>query len=191
MPKPILTLMNNLQLQERTIQDKFALIQLETDEIIEENESLAKRTRAFGRYRPWAIGIGYRGVYHHLPKDKQPTAEVQAEATRKQSGNLQPHARAARKNGRGKKSQNKNGFPKNCMMAYWVKCWAFDWCWADLNERNDPGAIEQRAELIVKLQELEEEIRTISHELNASAYQKGAQLYPFHARFNGNRSKIL
>jgi signal transduction histidine kinase len=41
-----------------------------------------------------------------------------------------------------------------------------------LNERNDPAAIEQRAELIVKLQELEEEIRTISHELNASAYEK-------------------
>ena len=30
-----------------------------------------------------------------------------------------------------------------------------------LNERNDASAIEQRAELIVKLQELEEEIRTI------------------------------
>ncbi len=41
-----------------------------------------------------------------------------------------------------------------------------------LNERTDPAAVEQREELIGKLQELEEEIRTISHELNASAYQK-------------------
>ncbi|MBT8239072.1 MAG: two-component sensor histidine kinase, partial [Croceitalea sp.] len=41
-----------------------------------------------------------------------------------------------------------------------------------LNERNDEASMQQRAELIEKLRDLEEEIRTISHELNQSAYEK-------------------
>ena len=41
-----------------------------------------------------------------------------------------------------------------------------------LNEREDQASIDQRAALIEKLRDLEEEIRTISHELNHAAYKK-------------------
>ena len=41
-----------------------------------------------------------------------------------------------------------------------------------LNERNDEAAIKQRAEIIEKSRAVEEEMRTISHELNDAAYQK-------------------
>ena len=41
-----------------------------------------------------------------------------------------------------------------------------------LNEMVDEKSVEQRAELIEKLRDTEEEIRTISHELNNASYQK-------------------
>ena len=41
-----------------------------------------------------------------------------------------------------------------------------------LNERDDEQAVEQRAELIEKLQGVEEEIRTMSHELSDAAYNQ-------------------
>src|SRR5690606_8569627 len=40
-----------------------------------------------------------------------------------------------------------------------------------LNEREDPDSVERRAQILEKLRDVEEEIRTISHELNHASYQ--------------------
>ena len=41
-----------------------------------------------------------------------------------------------------------------------------------LNKRNTPEAVAQRSEVIAELQDVQEEVRAISHELSHSAYQK-------------------
>ncbi len=169
--KAYFDLNEQLQLQERAIQDKFARIQMETDEIIEENESLAKRTQLLGGI---AIGLLVLGIGVFTIISQRISNQRLKFQKKQQENNQEIYNLMLAQHGKmeeGKKSEQKR-VSEELHDGILGQMLGIRLVLSGLNERNDPGAIEQRAELIVKLQELEEEIRTISHELNASAYQK-------------------
>ncbi|MEM1258167.1 MAG: ATP-binding protein [Bacteroidota bacterium] len=169
--KAYFDLNEQLQLQERTIQDKFARIQMETDEIIEENESLAKRTQLLGGI---AVGLLILGIGVFTIISQRISNQRLKFQQKQQESNQEIYNLMLAQHGKmeeGKKSEQKR-VSEELHDGILGQMLGIRLVLSGLNERNDPPAIEQRAELIVKLQELEEEIRTISHELSASAYEK-------------------
>ena len=169
--KAYFDLSEKLQMQERNLQDKFALIQLETDEIIEENASLTKRTEVLGGISLGllVLGIGiFTIVSQRISNQKLRFKEKQQESNQEIYGlMLAQHGKMEE----GKKLEQKR-MSEELHDGILGQMLGIRLILSGLNERNDPSAIEQRSELIVKLQELEEEIRTISHELNTAAYLK-------------------
>ncbi len=169
--KAYFNLSEKLHLEERTIQDKFARIQMETDQIIEKNESLAKRTQLLA-----GISIGLLviciGIFVII---SQRISNQRLKFNQKQQeSNQEIYSLMLAQHGKmeeGKKSEQKR-VSEELHDGILGQMLGIRLVLSGLNERDDPSAIEQRAELIVKLQELEEEIRTISHELSAAAYKK-------------------
>jgi len=160
-----------LQMQERTIQDKFARIQMETDEILKENEFLARRTQLLAGV---AIGLLLLGIGVFIIISQRNSNQRLKFKQKQQENNQEIYNLMLAQHGKmeeGKKSEQKR-VSEELHDGILGQMLGIRLVLSGLNERNDPAAIEQRAELIVKLQELEEEIRTISHELNASAYEK-------------------
>lgn len=169
--KAYFELNNKLQLQERTIQDKFALIQLETEEVKQENESLAKSNELLGGIAVGLLILGI-GVFTIISQriSNQRLKFKQKEQTKNQeiyNLMLSQHGKIEE----GKKSEQKR-VSEELHDGILGQLLGIRLILSGLNERSDEAAMEQRGELIVKLQEVEEEIRTISHELNASAYKK-------------------
>jgi len=165
------TLSENLLRKERAIQDKFARITLETDEVIEENVSLAKQ-------REVLIGLGIGIVLLGLGafiiiiqrnnnqklKFKQSQQETNQEIYNlmlSQQGKFQE----------GKQLEQKR-ISEEIHDGILGQMLGIRLILSGLNERKDEPAIAQRAELIEKIRGVEEEMRTISHELNNAAYKK-------------------
>ena len=169
--KAYFELNDQLQMQERSIQDKFARIQMETDEIIEENESLAKRAQWLAGI---TLGLLILGVGIVIIISQRISNQRLKFEQKQQESNQEIYSLMLAQHGKmeeGKKTEQKR-VSEELHDGILGQMLGIRLILSGLNERNDPSAIEQRAELIVKLQELEEEIRTISHELNAAAYEK-------------------
>lgn len=169
--KAYFTLSEKLHLEERAIQDKFARIQMETDEIMEENEALAKRTELLAGI---AIGLLVLGIGVFTIISQRISNQRLKFEQRQQESNQEIYSLMLKQHGKmeeGKKSEQKR-VSEELHDGILGQMLGIRLILSGLNERNDPSAVEQRGELIEKLQELEEEIRTISHELNASAYEK-------------------
>ena len=169
--KAYFDLNEKLQLQERAIQDKFARIQMETDEVIEENEALAKRTQLMTGV---AIGLLILGIGIFTIISQRISNQRLKFQQKQQENNQEIYNLMLAQHGKmeeGKKSEQKR-VSEELHDGVLGQMLGIRLILSGLNERDDPSAIAQRSELIEKLQELEEEIRTISHELNASAYEK-------------------
>lgn len=169
--KAYFDLTEELQDKERTIQDKFARIRMKTDEIIEENESLAKQKELYAGIALilLVLGIGiFTIVSQRVNNEKLKFNQKQQESNHEiYNLMLSQHGKLEE----GKKSEKKR-ISEELHDGVLGQMLGIRLILSGLNERNDKAAIEQRAELIQKLQELEEEVRTISHELNESAYEK-------------------
>ncbi|MEM1339154.1 MAG: sensor histidine kinase [Bacteroidota bacterium] len=169
--KAYFDLNEKLQLQERNIQDKFARIQMETDEIIEEKEFLERRTALLGGI---AMGLLVLGVGIFTIISQRISNQRLKFKQKQQESNQEIYNLMLAQHGKleeGKKSEQKR-VSEELHDGILGQMLGIRLVLSGLNERTDATAIEQREELIGKLQELEEEIRTISHELNAAAYQK-------------------
>ena len=169
--KAYFDLNEQLQLQERNMQDKFARIRLETDEVIEKNVSLSKRTELLAGV---AIGLLILGIGIFTIISQRVSNQELKFKQKQQESNQEIYGLMLAQHGKmeeGKKSEQKR-VSEELHDGILGQMLGIRLILSGLNERNDASAIEQRAELIVKLQELEEEIRTISHELNAAAYSK-------------------
>lgn len=162
---------NTLHQNERAIQDKFARIRMETDEIIGENRTLAKQREIFMGIGLILLigGIGLFTIVSQRIRNQKLLFNQKQQESNQEIYNLMLSQQG--KMEEGKKSEKKR-ISEELHDGILGQMLGIRLILSGLNERTDVTAIEQRAELIQKLQELEEEIRMISHELNASAYQK-------------------
>ncbi len=164
-------LSEKLQQQERTIQDKFARIEMETDEVIEKNESLAKQKETLIGI---AIGLLLLGLGTFIIISQRANNQKLKFQQSQQESNQEIYNLMLSQQGKfqeGKQLEQKR-ISQEIHDGILGQMLGIRLILSGLNERNDESAITQRAELIEKLRELEEEIRTISHELNSAAYKK-------------------
>lgn len=165
------TLNDSLQTQERNIRDKFARIEMETDEIIEENEVLSRQIQTWIGI---AIGLLLFGTAifvirtQRINNQKLKFKQKQQESNQ-EIYNLMLSQQAKFQEGKQLEQKRVSEELHDGILGQML---GIRLILSGLNERDDEAAVTQRAELIEKLQELEEEIRTISHELNDASYQK-------------------
>ncbi|RNC89873.1 MAG: hypothetical protein ED555_10495 [Allomuricauda sp.] len=164
-------LSESLQNQERNIRDKFARIQMETDEVIKENEALARQKQLW-LYAAVAILLFALAIYiivAQRAKNQKLRFEQEQQESDQKIYNLMLSQQAKFQEGKQMEQKRVSEELHDGILGQML---GIRLILSGLNERNDESAIVQRAELIEKLQELEEEIRTISHELNEASYQK-------------------
>lgn len=165
------TLNEELQQQEREIQDKFARIRLETDEIIEENEDLIKDRKLLTGI---AIGLLILGISVIVIISQKVSNQRLKFKQKQQESNQEIYNLMLSQQGKleeGKKTEQKR-ISEELHDGVLGQLLGIRLFFGGLNERSDPDAVSQREELLEKMRDVEEEIRTISHELNEAAYQK-------------------
>lgn len=169
--KAYFKLTDSLQQQERRIRDKFGRIQMETDEVIQENEALAKQSQTWSLVAAILLLFGitiFTLITLRIKNQKLKFEKKQQESNQEiynlmlaQQGKIQE----------GKQLEQKR-ISEEIHDGILGEMLGIRLILSGLNEQHDEAAIAQRAELIDKLQELEEELRSISHELNDASYQK-------------------
>ena len=169
--KSYFELSDRLQLQERSMQDKFARIQLETDEIIAENVVLSERTK---KLFALILGLSLIGLAIFIIIIQRSRNVKLRFRQRQQEADEEIYNLMLAQHGKmeeGKKAEQKR-VSEELHDGVLGQMLGIRLVLSGLNERDDESAILQRANLIGKLQDVEEEIRIISHELSDSAYKK-------------------
>lgn len=169
--KAYFALNDRLTSEERSIQEKFARIQFETDEKEELNAKLAKQKELLAGI---AIGLLLLGVGALIIiTQRVSNQKLRFEKTQQDSNQEIFNLMLAQKGKleEGKKSEQLR-ISEELHDGILGQMLGIRLILSGLNERDDEEAILQRAELIDKLQELEEEIRVISHELNEESFKK-------------------
>ncbi|MEA1787361.1 tetratricopeptide repeat protein [Arenibacter sp. GZD96] len=162
---------DSLQQEERRVRDKFARISFETDEVLQNNQLLAKQRELWS----W-IAIGSmllsvafvviidqrrRNLKLQFQRQQQETNEEIFELMLAQKGKLEEGKHIEQQ----RVSEELHDNILSQMLGIRLML-------SGLNNKTDAASIEKRAALIKKSQQLEEEIRTISHELHAASLQK-------------------
>ncbi|NNL10035.1 MAG: hypothetical protein HKP38_12505 [Croceitalea sp.] len=161
----------DLHQQERLVQDKFARIRMETDEILVQNEILTRQRIILAII---TLGLLVFGIAVFIIVNQRVLNQKLRFGQKQQESNQEIYNLMLSQYGKmeeGKKLEQKR-VSEELHDGILGQMLGIRLVLSGLNERNDEASMQQRAELIEKLRDLEEEIRTISHELNQSAYEK-------------------
>ncbi len=160
-----------VQEEERTKRDKFGRIRMETDDIIEENKILTQEKQIWILSSTLMLLFGVTAfiiISLYISNNRLKFKQRQQESNQEiynlmlaQQGKLQEGKQMAQK----RISEELHDGILGEMLGIRLML-------SGLNDREDQASMEQRAMFIEKLQAVEEEIRTISHELNNEAYKK-------------------
>ncbi len=166
-----ISLNDSLQEEERQVRDKFARIRFETDEYIAENETLASEKRLWAgiALAIFLLAASAFIMFDQRAKNQKLRFQQAQQAANQEIFNLMLAQKE--KVEEGKKSEQKriseelhDGVLGRMMGSRMVL--------TGLNKKNDQDAEAQRKKAIDALQDVEKEIRAISHELSDAAYQK-------------------
>lgn len=165
------TLNDSLQIQERQIRDKFARIRFETDEFIAENEVLAREKQLWTGIAASLIMLGFAGfiIINQRVKNRNLKFRQAQQASNQEIFNLM--LAQGEKVEEGKKMEQKR-VSEELHDGVLGKMLGARMMLIGLNKKTDPEAIAERAKAISILQDVEGEVRSISHELSHAAYQK-------------------
>ncbi|MEM7382252.1 MAG: ATP-binding protein, partial [Bacteroidota bacterium] len=166
-----INLNDSLQQAERQIRDKFARIRFETDEFIAENELLARQRQlwigiALGLF---LLAVLIFVIIRQRVRNQKLQFEQQQQQTNEEIFNLMLSQN--QKIEEGKQSEQKR-ISEELHDGILGQMNGIRMVLLGLNKKTDNSAVSMRSQAIEKLQQVQEEIRTISHELNDSAYQK-------------------
>ncbi len=166
-----INLNDSLQMQERKIRDKFARIQFETDEFIAENVSLARQRQlwigiATGLF---LLAIAIFIIIDQRSKNQKLKFERQQQEANQEIFDLM--LSTSQKVEEGKHNEQKR-ISEELHDGVLGQMNGVRMVLLGLNKKSDENSVAMRSEAIEKLQDVQEEIRTISHELSDAAYQK-------------------
>lgn len=176
--KKFTTLNDSLQKEERKHQNKFARIRFETDEFIAENVELESEKEVLSKQKQiWtgiAIGFFLLGlavyiIINQRVKNQRLRFDQQQQANNQEIFNLmlmqkQKVDEVKRLEQKRISEELHDGVLGKMLGARMVL--------TGLNKRATEEAIKEKSKALGSLQEIEHEIRSISHELSHSAYQK-------------------
>ncbi len=166
-----ITLNDNLQEEERQVRNKFARIRFETDEYIAENELLTSEKQLWTgiALAVFLLGASAIVIFDQRAKNQKLRFQQEQQAANQEIFNLMLAQK--QKEEEGKKSEQKriseelhDGVLGSMMGARMVL--------TGLNKKSDSEAENQRKKAIDALQDVEKEVRAISHKLSHAAYQK-------------------
>ncbi len=157
--------------EERAIRDKFARIRLETDEVIQRNELLSKQKQIWTGV---ALGLLLLGVAFFIIISQRISNNRLKFQQKQQESNQEIYNLMLSQQGKfeeGKQLEQKR-ISEELHDGILGEMLGIRLILSGLNDKDDEASVQYRADLIEKLQQLEEEIRTISHELSDASYQK-------------------
>ena len=162
---------DSLQMQERKLRDKFARIQFETDEFIEENRLLARQRQLWIGIATGLLllAIAILIIITQRTRNQKLRFEQQQQEANQEIFNLM--LSTSQKVEEGKHNEQKR-ISEELHDGVLGQMNGIRMVLLGLNKKNDEGSVNMRSEAIEKLQNVQEEIRTISHELSDAAYQK-------------------
>lgn len=166
-----MTLNDSLIQEERKARNKFTRIRFETDEFIAENEVLTREKQLWAGI---AVGLLLLGLAIYIivdqrTKNQKLRFQQQQQASNQEIFNLMLSQK--QKVEEGKKIEQKR-ISEELHDGVLGKMLGARMLLTGLNKKADEEAITQRARAISALQEVEGEVRSISHELSHAAYQK-------------------
>ncbi len=166
-----ITLSDSLQKQERQIREKFGRIQFETDEAIAKNELLTREKQLWTGITASLILLGLASfiIINQRVKNRMLKFRQQQQANNQEIFNLM--LAQGEKVEEGKKMEQKR-VSEELHDGVLGKMLGARMMLLGLNKKTDPEAIGERAKAISILQDVEGEVRSISHELSHAAYQK-------------------
>jgi len=169
--KKYFALSDSLQQQERAIRNKFARIRYETDEFIAENEVLSKEKQLWTGIAASLVMLGFASfiiISQRVKNQKLRFAEQQQVSNQEIFNLLLAQNEKVEE---GKKLEQKR-VSEELHDGVLGKMLGTRMMLLGLNKKTDPEAVAERAKAISILQEVESEVRSISHELSHAAYQK-------------------
>jgi len=169
--KEYIQVSDSLQLEERKIRNKFERIRFETEETAAENEALAKQRLlwigiAVGIFL-FAIALWI--IVMQRAKNQRLKFQQQQQEANQEIFNLMLAQK--QKLQEGKHTEQKR-ISEELHDGVLGEMNGVRMILLGLNKKGDEAAIALRGQAIEKLKEVQEEIRTISHELNDASYQK-------------------
>lgn len=166
-----IALNDSLQMEERKTRNKFARIRFETDEFIAQNQLLAQQRQLW-------IGIAlglvllagsiFIIIYQRI-KNQRLKFEQQQQQSNQEIFDLMLTQKKKVEEG---KQQEQKRISEELHDGILGQMNGIRMMLLGLNKKTDQAAVDQRLEVIGKLQNVQEEVRTISHELNYASYQK-------------------
>ncbi len=166
-----IALNDSLQEEERHVRNKFARIRFETDEYIAENKMLESEKQLWAgiAFAVFLLGASAIVIFDQRSKNQKLRFQQEQQAANQEIFNLMLGQK--QKEEEGKKSEQKriseelhDGVLGSMMGARMVL--------TGLNKKSDSEAELQRMKAIDALQNVEKEVREISHALSHTAYQK-------------------
>lgn len=166
-----ITLNDSLQQEERRLRNKFARIQFETDEFIAENEVLTKQKQIWAAiaFALLLLGTAVYIIVNQRAKNQKLRFQQQQQASNQEIFNMMLSQN--QKVEEGKQMEQKR-ISEELHDGVLGKMLGARMVLTGLNKKEGEEAAIERAKAISALQEVEGEVRSISHELSHAAYQK-------------------
>lgn len=165
------SLNDSLQRQERQIRNKFARIEFETDEFIAENLLLERQKQLWTGIAAALLLLGFSAyvIIRQRARNQKLRFEEQQQVSNQEIFSLL--LAQNEKVEEGKKSEQKR-VSEELHDGVLGRMLGARMMLLGLNKKTDPEAIAERGKAISMLQDVESEVRSISHELSHAAYQK-------------------
>ncbi|MEB8345658.1 sensor histidine kinase [Flavobacteriaceae bacterium KMM 6898] len=162
---------DSLQKEERQIRNKFARIEFETDQFIEQNQLLARQKQlwlgvAVGLF---FLAIAIVSIISLRIKNQKLKFDQQQQESNLEIFNLMLSQKEKFLEGKHEEQKRVSEELHDGILGQML---GIRLILSGLNNKSGETSAQQRAEYLKKLQDVEEEVRTISHELNNAAYQK-------------------
>jgi signal transduction histidine kinase len=169
---------DSLQQEERQARNKFARIRFETDEFIAENELLAEQKELLSKEkRMWTgiavgfflLGLSVYVIINQRVKNQKLVFQQQQQANNQEIFNLML---AQKQKVDEVKRMEQKRISEELHDGVLGKMLGARMVLTGLNKKSDTDSIKERSEAINALKNVENEVRSISHELSHTAYQK-------------------
>lgn len=162
---------DSLQTEDRKIRNKFERIRFETDEVVAENELLARQRQLWTGIALTLLLLGIAAFVIISQRIKNQKLKFQQEQQTSNQEILDLLLSQGEKLQEGKQIEQKR-ISEELHDGVQGRLQGARMMLLGLNKRDDDDAKSERSRAIVMLKDIQEEVRSISHELSHAAYQK-------------------
>lgn len=162
---------DSLQTEDRKIRNKFARIRFETDEVVAENELLARQRQLWTGIALTLLLLSIAAFVIISQRIKNQKLKFQQEQQTSNQEILDLLLSQGEKLQEGKQIEQKR-ISEELHDGVQGRLQGARMMLLGLNKRDDDDAKSERSRAIVMLKDIQEEVRSISHELSHAAYQK-------------------